>query len=146
MFKILLEHDAPLVIHTGGNDDTYNNPSLVLDIAKRYKALKIVIAHYFQPRLKNAYQQLKDYPNVVFDTSALADKDSLMITGEKTTSDIILKTLKMDDSRIIFGSDYQACLIADHKALITSLTITEAQKEKIYSSNAIKHYKLPISK
>ena len=49
-----------------------------------------------------------------------------------------------DADRIIFGSDYGACNIQDHIALINSMDIGYGEKRMMLSENAINVYRLHI--
>lgn len=86
-FELCIKHNAPLVIHTGWNSGdpdvaNYNDPKYIVEVANQYKDLKIIIAHYFWPRVEYCYDITKGYENIYFDTSGLADEEVEAETGK----------------------------------------------------------------
>jgi predicted TIM-barrel fold metal-dependent hydrolase len=76
----------PIVIHTGASSKKpeaakYNDPKHIVKVAKRFPTLKIVIAHYFWPKVEYCHELTKPYANIYFDTSGLADDEVIEETG-----------------------------------------------------------------
>ena len=141
---LCLKYAVPLVIHTGinagdKNCSKYNDPKLISALAKKEPDLKIVIAHYFWPKLEYCFSETDGDKNIYFDTSALADDE---VTEESGGIDevklIIKKTIERKADSVIFGTDYPECATKDHLKLISSLNISVTDKKNILYNNAVK--------
>ena len=60
VYDLCVKYNIPVVFHTGvntGDSDCakYNDPKHIVAIAERYKGLKIVIAHFFWPKMEYCY-------------------------------------------------------------------------------------------
>lgn len=147
-YELCLKHDVPIVFHTGINTNNhdcakYNNPRHIAKIAQKYPDLKIVIAHYFWPEMEHCYQTTKDYPNIYFDTSAVADDEVVAESGGlEKIREILEKTISERPENVLFGTDYSMCDTKKHIELIQSLNVSEDLKEAVFSKNAQKLYKL----
>jgi len=150
VFKSLIKHDLPLVIHTGTNflkDLTpmqWNDPKYIVDIAKKFPKLKIVIAHYYWPKVEYCYEITRGFKNIYFDTSALAHPEVLRGVGDGKMKRILVKTLKDNPKSVLFGTDYACCWVKPHLALIDSLKISKELKERVFWKNAKELFKLDI--
>lgn len=146
VFDMCIKYDTPFVIHTGGNPKVakYNDPKYIVDIARKHKDLKIVICHYFYPRIEYCYEITKNYKNIFFDISALADEEVEECSGKDKIKEVLEKTIKENPYRIVFGTDYGMCSIEKHIQLVNSLDISDEYKENIFYRNALKLYNLNI--
>ncbi|MEK7580024.1 MAG: amidohydrolase family protein [Patescibacteria group bacterium] len=149
IYKLCLKHDAPIVIHTGWNTGhpevaKYNDPKYIVKIAKKFPKLKIVIAHYFWPKIEYCYKITRPYKNICFDASGLADKEVVDATGRKKIKQILEKTINDSQESVLFGTDYNMCITKNHIDLIKSLEMNNEIKRKIFSQNAIKLFKLKL--
>jgi len=146
VFNLCIKYDVPFVIHTGGNpkDAKYNDPKYIAQIAKKYKDLKIVICHYFYPKVEYCYEITKNCKNIYFDISALADEEVEKCSGKNKIKEVLEKTIKEDPYRIVFGTDYGMCNIEKHIELVNSLDIGDEYKKNIFYKNALKLYNLNI--
>jgi len=147
VYKLCLKYNLPIMIHTGWNSNNqkvakYNDPKYITEIAKNFPELKIIISHYFWPEIEYCYNLTKSFKNIYFDTSALADKEVIMETGKEKIKKILEKTVKDNKEKVLFGSDYSCCGIKEHIDLVNSLSISKEEKERIFSRNAIKLFKL----
>lgn len=139
-FKLCIEYDKPLVIHTGENSGDskcakYNDPKDIVEVAKRFPSLKIVISHLFWPKVEYCVDITKDYSNISYDTSALADKEVVLKTGEDKIKSSLEKLIKEYNKKVLYGSDYGMCNIQNHLELINNLDISNTQKEAILYKN-----------
>ena len=141
VYKLALKYDCPVVFHTGinsGNLDCakYNNPKFIVEVAKKYPNIKIIIAHYFWPRMDYCFEITKDIPNIYYDTSAMADYEVVGLSGglEKVV-DILEKTAKIKSYSIIFGSDFDMCDQKAHIELIQKLMLPSIAKDDIFCNN-----------
>ncbi len=148
-YKLCQEYDLPLVIHTGWNSNCpevakYNDPKYIVKMAKKYPTLKIVIAHYFWPKVEYCYNITRGYKNIYFDTSGLADKEVVANTGLIKIKNVLEKTINDNPESVVFGTDYGMCTFKDHISLINSLRISREKKHMIFYRNAIKLFRLKI--
>ena len=148
IYKLCQKYDFPLMIHTGINTGDekcakYNDPKHIVKIAKLYPKLKIIIAHYFWPKLDYCFSVTNGVSNIYFDTSALADPEVVSASrGIKKIKDILTKTIKRKSDSVLFGSDWPMCDIKKHINLINSLPITKEEKEGIFYKNSLRLFKL----
>ncbi|MFH1231729.1 MAG: amidohydrolase family protein [Planctomycetota bacterium] len=149
VYELCIKYNAPIMIHTGwnlGNSEVakYNDPKYIVEIAEKYKSLKIVISHYFWPQVEYCYGLTKDYNNIHFDTSGLADEVVQLETGNDKIKRVLERTVNDNPDKVLFGTDYGMCSIEDHIKLIESLDVDYQCKEKIYYRNAMKVFNLVI--
>lgn len=152
-YELLQELDYPVVIHTGevssnpkiANPLEYNDPKYIVEIADKYPKLKVIITHYFWPRIEYCYDITKNSPNIYFELAGTADPEVLEKNGgiEKMI-DVLEKTIQDRPDKVIFGTDWPMCDIKRHIDLVNSLKITEEIRERIFSKNAMEVYKLPV--
>jgi uncharacterized protein len=150
VYQLCIKHGVPIILHTGINTgDTdcakYNDPKYIVEIAKKFPSLKIVIAHYFWPKLEYCYQTTKECNNIYFDSSALADQEVIdECGGIEKIIDVLTKTIKDKPDNVLFGTDYAMCDTSEHIKLIENLEISESLKEKVFYSNALKLFKITL--
>jgi len=148
IYNLCLKYHVPVIIHTGVNSGDrecakYNDPKYIVEIAKKYPELKIVIAHYFWPELEYCYKTTKLYKNIYFDTSALADDEVVELCGGiDNISDILERTIIDRPDNVLFGTDYSMCDIKKHVELINQLKTAPYLKSNIFYTNALKLFSL----
>ncbi len=149
-YEICQKLDVPVVFHTGENSSDpesakYNDPKHIVEIAKKYPNLKIIITHYFFPKIEYCYEITKDVPNIYFELAGTADTEVLEKSGgiEKMRA-VLTKTIYDRPNQVIFGTDWPMCSIEKHIALVKSLNLPENIEEGIFSKNAKTVYKLPV--
>ncbi|MDO8444392.1 MAG: amidohydrolase family protein [bacterium] len=140
----------PLIIHTGVNSGDpeaaqYNDPKYIVEIARKYPNLSIVISHYFWPKMEYCFEMTDGLDNIYFDTSAMADPEVVEMSGgwDKVKS-ILEKTLKRRSGSVIFGTDYPMCDLPKHLQLIRELDIDEQTRQDILGLTSIKLFGLKI--
>jgi hypothetical protein len=142
VIKLCKKYDVPFIIHTGINLNDknvakYNDPKYISELAKNNKTLKIVVCHYFWPKINYCFDQLKKFTNVYFDTSALAHEEVIKECGGiKNIQRILEKTMENRKNSLIFGTDWPIVSFEKSIGLINSLNLSQNQKEKIFSENA----------
>ena len=150
IYTLCVKHDIPVVFHTGANTgDTdcakYNDPKHIVEIAEKYKTLKIVISHFFWPKMEYCYEITKDLKNIYYDTSAMADSEVVEATGGwDEVVQILKKTVLLKPDNVLFGTDWPMCPVDKHIQLIKDLKLDTKTEEKIFFLNAINLYKLEI--
>jgi predicted TIM-barrel fold metal-dependent hydrolase len=149
VYELCIKYDLPIVIHTGASSKKpepakYNDPKHIVKVAKRFPTLKIVIAHYFWPKVEYCHELTKPYANIYFDTSGLANDEVIEETGLDKIKKVLTLTVEQRPNSVVFGTDYAMCSIKKHVALIESLAIRREFKEMIFSKNSIQLFKLRL--
>lgn len=148
IYNLCMKYDLPLIIHTGINTGDkecakYNSPKYIIKVAKRYPKLKIVIAHYFWPKLDYCFKTTNGLDNIYFDTSALADPEVIEASGGiNKIKNVLVKTIERNPKSVIFGTDWPMCDLKKHLNLINHLNIPKKEKDKIFYKNSIELFKL----
>jgi predicted TIM-barrel fold metal-dependent hydrolase len=149
VYELCIKYDAPIVIHTGASSKNieaakYNDPKHIVKIAKEHPTLKIVIAHYFYPKVEYCYELTKPYENIYFDTSGLADEEVIEETGLEKIKKVLTLTARERPKNVVFGTDYAMCNIKKHIELVGSLDISRGLKDRIFSGNAVELFRLKV--
>jgi len=138
VYDLCVKYDIPVVVHTGANTGDmdcakYNDPKYLVKIAKKYKKIKIVIAHYFWPRMEYCYKLTKDLKNIYYDTSAMADPEVVEATGgwDKVLQ-VLKKTVLKKPDNVLFGTDWPMCPVKKHIQMIKDLKL-DSKMEKRFS-------------
>lgn len=149
-YQMAEKYNVPVVFHTGINPDKpevaeYNDPKYIVEVAKKYPKLKVVITHYFWPKMEYCYELTKNIPNIYFETAAMADPEVIEATGgiEKVKS-VLVRTIKDRPDKVIFGTDWPMCKIEDHINLIKELNLSNEERQNIFFDNAVKIYNLQL--
>ncbi len=145
--KLCIEYDKPLVIHTGENsgDDEcskYNDPKYIIDIAKSFPSLKIVISHLFWPKVEYCVEITKEFTDISYDTSALADEEVVIKTGKEKIKYSLEVLIKKYNKKVLYGSDYGMCNLHNHILLINNLDISDKQREEVFYKNSVSLFAL----
>jgi hypothetical protein len=139
----------PVVFHTGenpGDPDVakYNDPRDIVEVAEKYPSLKVVITHYFWPRLEYCYQVTRDTPNIYFEIAGTADSEVVQASGGiGVVRDVLSRTISDRPSQVMLGSDWPMCQMQDHLNLLDSLELDQTTLKKVLGENAAAVYKLP---
>jgi len=139
---------VPVLIHTGQNstDETcanWNDPKYIVEIAQKYPNLKLIITHYFWPKLDYCYEITKNIPNIYFELAALADPEVIEKSGGiEKIREILIKTIKDRPNQVLFGSDWPMTKIEDHIELVKSLNLDKETEEMVFYKNAEFVYRL----
>lgn len=150
IFKLCQKYNSPLIVHTGINSGNwaaakYNDPKHIIKIAKNFPKLKIIIAHYFWPKLDYCFRMTAGFNNIYFDTSILADAEVIKESGGiKKIRDILTRTIKRRADSVLFGSDWPIGNLKKHIDLIDSLPISKLEKQNIFFSNAMSLFRFKI--
>lgn len=140
--KLCNKYKVPLIIHTGANSGDpesakYNDPKMIVEIAKKYPKIKVIISHYFWPKIDYCFGITRNIDNIYFDTSAMADDEVVKESGGIEKIKAVLKnTIEDRHDSLIFGTDYPMCSTESHIRLVDSLNISDREKDNIYYQNA----------
>ena len=139
---------APALFHTGENSGDsecakWNDPKYIVEVAKKYPKLKVIITHYYWPKMDYCYEITKDVPNIYFETAAMADDEVVEKSGGiEKVKEILRKTIADRPDKVIFGTDWPMCKIEEHIELIKSLGLGDDLEEEMFMGNAVRAYGL----
>lgn len=149
-YRLCQKLDVPILFHTGENSGDskcakWNDPKYIAEIAKKYPKLKIIITHFYWPKLDYCYKITKDISNIYFELAALADTEVIEKSGGlEKIKEVLKKTISDKPDKVIFGTDWPMGKIKKHIKLVKSLELSENIRKKVFSENAKNIYKLPI--
>lgn len=149
-YELCEELDVPVLFHTGENSGDsdcakWNDPKYIVEVARRYPQLKVIITHYYWPRMDYCYEITKDIPNIYFETAAMADEEVVEKSGGiEKIKEILRKTIADRPGKVIFGTDWPMCDVGRHIELVKSLGLGRETEEGIFSGNAIRIYRLAL--
>jgi hypothetical protein len=150
IYHLCRGHGLPVVIHTGWNSGNpqaaqYNDPRYIVEIARGMPDLRVIISHYFWPRVDYCYEVTCSVANISYDTSALADDEVIRETGLERIREVLVRTVRDKPKQVLFGSDYAMCAIGKHIDLISSLSIAPDQRNAILFGNAVAMFRLEVA-
>jgi len=149
-YELCQNFDVPVLFHTGENSGDsecakWNDPKYIVEIAKKYPKLKVIITHYYWPKTDYCYEITKDIPNIYFETAAMADAEVVEKSGGvEKIREVLRKTIVDRPDKVIFGTDWPMCKIEEHIELVKSLGLDSKVEEKVFSENSVEIYKLTI--
>lgn len=147
-YELCEKMDVPVLFHTGENSGDsdcakWNDPKYIVEVTKKYPKLKIIITHYYWPKMDYCYEITKDIPNIYFEIAAMADAEVVEKSGGiEKVREILRKTIIDRPDKVIFGTDWPMCKIEDHIELVKSLDLNVKVKSRIFSGNSRNVYKL----
>lgn len=150
-YELCEKMNVPVLFHTGENSSDsdcakWNDPKYIVEIAKKYFELKVIITHYYWPKLDYCYEMTKNVPNIYFELAALADKEVTEKSGGiEKIKEILRKTISDRPDNVIFGTDWPMCKIEDHIELVKSLGLSKMVAEKVFYKNSTNVYNLLLS-
>ncbi|MGA2910276.1 MAG: amidohydrolase family protein [Candidatus Microgenomates bacterium] len=158
-YELLQNLGYPVVIHTGDissdpkitNPLDYNDPKYIVEVAKKFPNLKIVIAHYYWPKIEYCYDITRSVSNICFEISGCADDEVIKASGGKEKMVNVLKrTVDDRPDKVIFGTDWPLCDsktesgFKKHIDLVKSLSLSEELEQSIFWKNANRIYNLGL--
>ena len=149
-YELCQKLDVPVLFHTGENSGDsecakWNDPKYIVEIAKKYPKLKVIITHYYWPKMDYCYETTKDVPNIYFETAAMADEEVVEKSGGiEKVREILKKTITDRPEQVIFGTDWPMCKIEKHIELVKSLGLNENVEGKIFFNNSSEVYKIAL--
>jgi len=149
-YELCEKLDVPVLFHTGENSGDsecakWNDPKYIVEVAKKYPKLKVIITHYYWPKMDYCYEITKDVPNIYFETAAMADAEVVEKSGGiEKVKEILRKTIADRPDKVIFGTDWPMCKIEEHIELVRSLEVRESIRENVFSRNTANIYKLSV--
>lgn len=137
VYELAIQYNVPVLFHSGWDNSQYSDVRLVVEVAKRYPELKLVVCHCFYPELENC-MALMEFENVIFDLSSVADD----VNVQENIARIIKKIINKAPERVLFGSDFSCCSQREHINFIRDLKLIGEVEDKIFWRNAKRIYQL----
>ncbi|HOJ10500.1 MAG TPA: amidohydrolase family protein [Clostridiales bacterium] len=132
--EYLEKHDIPVLFHswykTVSKYGAESDPSDIAVLSRKFPKLRILMAHLTGCRLRGV-QDIKDCPNVWIDTSG----------GQPEDGYLEYAIAELGPNRVLFGSDYGGRDIATQLGRIFSVDMSDEDREKILSLNALEFYR-----
>lgn len=136
VYDLAAEYGVPVLFHSGWDNAHYAEPERVLRAAAARPEVTLVCCHCFYPEIERCFDTLRDVPNVMFDTSSVADSEKYLDRFRP----VLEREISLLPERFVFGSDYNGCSRRAHMDFFSSLSLSEAAREKLFSGNAQRLY------
>ena len=117
----------PILFHTGADRYEYSKPYRLANIAKKYKNVNFIGAHFGGYRCWDELDCYKGLDNVYFDTSSSLP----FISSEKAKSLID----KFGVEKFFFGTDFPMWNASEEIERFNKIPLTESEREKIFALN-----------
>lgn len=131
IYELCEERGLPMLIHTGDSRYDYSNPNRLIPILDIYDRLTIVGAHFGGWSMwEKASELLCDKKNFYVDCCS----SFYALSDEKIVE--IIRRYGAD--KVLFGSDYPMWNPKTELERLMALPLTDEEKEKILSINAVK--------
>lgn len=149
-YELCEKSDVPVLFHTGENSGDsecakWNDPKYIVEVAKKYPKLKVIITHYYWPKIDYCYETTKNIPNIYFELAAMADEEVIEKSGGiEKIREILKKTISDRPDKVIFGTDWPMCKIEKHIELVKSLALEKDVEEEVFWKNSVNVYKITI--
>jgi len=141
VYELCVRHRLPVVFHSGETmgeawREPYNHPDHIVQVARRFPALQVVIAHFSQPHLEACRDAVLECPNVHADISGLAHPEVERLCGEKAIARILEEVATRKPERVLFGTDWPIGGVEEHLRLVAALPISDEARALLLSGNA----------
>lgn len=117
----------PILFHTGDDRYEFSKPYRLANMAKKYKNVRFIGAHFGGYRCWEKLDCYRGLKNVWFDTSSSLP----FISKEKAES--LIKSFGVE--KFFFGTDFPMWNAQKERERFESLALSDDEKEKIYSVN-----------
>ena len=137
VYDLAIQYDVPVLFHSGWDNSQYSDVDVVEAVLQKYPTLKLVCCHCFYPHIDKGIQLIK-YPNLYFDISSVADDEEMLEQMRMQ----IMRLICLVPDRVLFGSDAFGCSMEEHIEFINGMALSHDLKQKVFSENARRLYRL----
>ena len=123
----IVDNRLPILFHTGDDRYDFSKPERLIKMAKEFRKVKFIGAHFGGYRCWDDGYKYKGLENVYFDTCS-----SLMFL-DKDKAKKLIDTLGFE--RFFFGTDFPMWDAVGEIERFEKLDLTDKQKEYIYAKN-----------
>lgn len=143
LYEICLRYDKPIIFHAGvsmepGTLTKYSHPLEFEEVAFRYPKLRMCLAHFGWPWVREVCMLMLKYPNVYTDTAMLYFDDPRQFYHQCMEVDIgpgwIDRSLR---HQIMFGSDDPRLEQRRMIKALQNMDMRESTRELIFGGNAL---------
>lgn len=143
-------HRVPVVVHQGDTSDPdglirYARPIDLDEVAVAHRGLRFVLCHLGNPWVEEAAEVVYKNPNVWADVSGLLSPIVAMPARRKSRMarrvGQALATVG-DSGKLLFGSGWPVCSIAEARSLLDDLALDPAEREAILGANAHRVFRI----
>ena len=117
----------PILFHTGDNRYDFSKPKRLANMAKKYKNVNFIGAHFGGYRCWDDVEVYKGLDNVYFDTSS-----SLMFIDKDLAKSIVDK---LGYEKFFFGTDFPMWDASGEIERFNKLNLTDKERECIFAKN-----------
>ena len=117
----------PILFHTGDDRYEYSKPHRLAAVAKKFKDVKFIGAHFGGYRCWDELDCYAGLDNMYFDTSS-----SLPFISKEKAENLIRK---FGADRFFFGTDFPMWNAVEEIARFNALSLTERERKKIFAYN-----------
>ncbi len=123
----IVEDRLPILFHTGDDRVDYSRPFRLAEMAKKYKKVRFIAAHFGGYRRWNEATVYKGLENVYFDTCS-----SLPFMQKGMAEDIISM---LGAERFFFGTDFPMWDAEEEIERVLELKVSDDVKDMIFAKN-----------
>jgi predicted TIM-barrel fold metal-dependent hydrolase len=114
-FQEVSRLSLPILFHTG---DGFSSPGLITKVAKRFPKLPTILGHLRE----GALSSMKECQNIYVETCG-------------TLPELVELAVKIDETRVLFGSDAPYYRYAPQIAIVEASRLTERIKRRVFYEN-----------
>ncbi len=152
---LLYEHcsknNIPVIFHNGvlltGSSGLlkYSHPLTIDELAVAYPDLKIIIAHFGNPWIRDCAAVVAKNPNVYVDLSGYFTEFQSITNEEKNDFIKVLTEFKIfvgGFHKCMFGTDWPLYSQKEYLNIVRELSMNEEEKDLVFSKNALRIFNL----
>lgn len=134
IYEVASHFDMPILFHTGDDRFNFSKPFRLVNVAKDFKNLRLIGAHFGAYRCWESFDDYVGFDNIYFDTSS-----SLSFINKNMAKSMIDKA---GVDRFFFGSDFPMWNAKDEIKKVRELGLNDSDLDKIFYKNILSFLKL----
>jgi predicted TIM-barrel fold metal-dependent hydrolase len=146
-YELCQEYALPVLFHSGESmgevwREEYSAPEEIARVAEQFPSLNVIAAHFSQPHLERCLEALLRHPNLHADISGLAHPSVAAACGRDAIQVVLQRAVQEIPQQVLFGTDWPICDVEAHLELVRGLSVDDATKAMVLSSNAVRLFRL----